>query len=231
MTPAEDTRVTELLRANKLELIEKLADDLAHEIKNPLHAMSLHLEILRRRMAAAVNREGGEADEVERYFSRLTGDVERVSRNVDLLLTLTRVAGANQRASLNELMSGSLELLRIEAQRRSVDLRFQPGQSLEMPAGEPEVARLAVLNFMVGVLELSPDSSTTELSTRASDGLARLEVTLSTPGARIEANPRIEAAAALARGLGGRLHTAEGGSRLTLELPATGNERPRPVSE
>ncbi len=228
MTPAEDARVTELLRANKLELIEKLADDLAHEIKNPLHAMSLHLEILRRRMAGAVN---GEKEEVERYFSRLTGDVERVSRNVDLLLALTRVAGGNQRASLNELMTGALELLRLEAQRRSVELRFQPGQSLEMPAGEPEVARLAVLNLMVGVLELSPDSSTTELSTRASDGLARLDVTLSTPSLRIEANPRIEAVAALARGLGGRLHTAEDGSRITLELPASGNERPRPVSE
>src|ERR1700741_2799475 len=31
------------LRANKLDLLERLADDLAHEIKNPLHSMVINL--------------------------------------------------------------------------------------------------------------------------------------------------------------------------------------------
>jgi len=223
MNAAEDTRVTELLRANKLELIEKLADDLAHEIKNPLHAMSLHLEILRRRVAGAGN---GETEEIERYFSRLNGDVERVSRNVDLLLSLTRVTGGSHRASLNELMSAVLELLHLEAGRRSIEIRFQPGQSLGTPSGEPDVARFAVLNLMVGVLELTRDSSTAEIETRTTQGLARLEITLPDGSVRLDANPRIETAAALARGLGGSLSTAEDNSRITLELPTSGNERP-----
>ena len=38
------------IRENKLELVERLADDLAHEIKNPLHSMVINLEVLRRRL-------------------------------------------------------------------------------------------------------------------------------------------------------------------------------------
>ena len=38
------------IRENKLALVERLSDDLAHEIKNPLHSMVINLEVLRRRL-------------------------------------------------------------------------------------------------------------------------------------------------------------------------------------
>ena len=35
------------LHASRYALLSRLADDLAHEIKNPLHSMVINLEVLR----------------------------------------------------------------------------------------------------------------------------------------------------------------------------------------
>ena len=40
----------EQIRANRYELVSGLADDLAHEIRNPLHAIVINLEVLRLRV-------------------------------------------------------------------------------------------------------------------------------------------------------------------------------------
>jgi len=74
-----------VLRANKLDLLERLADGLAHEIKNPLHSMVINLEVLKRRVARADS-----PDEVQRYIGVLAGELERVNRRIELLLRLSR---------------------------------------------------------------------------------------------------------------------------------------------
>ena len=66
--PPGDDAAALALRANKLDLLERLADDLAHEIKNPLHSMVINLEVLKRRVARADS-----PDEVQRYIVVLAG--------------------------------------------------------------------------------------------------------------------------------------------------------------
>jgi CheY-like chemotaxis protein len=73
------------LRANKLDLLERLADDLAHEIKNPLHSMVINLEVLKRRLNRVKN---GEVDDVLRYAGVLGEELDRVHRRIELLLRL-----------------------------------------------------------------------------------------------------------------------------------------------
>jgi signal transduction histidine kinase len=77
----------ETIRENKLALVERLADDLAHEIKNPLHSMVINLEVLRRRIARL---EGDSNEDLLRYAGVLNAELERVSRRVELLLRLVR---------------------------------------------------------------------------------------------------------------------------------------------
>src|SRR5687768_15352006 len=75
------------IRANKLALVERLADDLAHEIKNPLHSMVINLEVLRRRIARLAETDQGE---LLRYAGVVGGELDRVTRRIDLLLRLVR---------------------------------------------------------------------------------------------------------------------------------------------
>src|SRR5688500_17512833 len=98
-TPAHADPVR--LRVNKLELLERLADDLAHDIKNPLHSMVINLEVLRRR-AARVG--GDEGDDLQRYAGVLSTELERVNRRIELLLRLSRPARAAELASLSDVL-------------------------------------------------------------------------------------------------------------------------------
>src|SRR5690606_41450424 len=70
------------LLASRYRLFSRLADDLAHEIKNPLHAMVINLEVLRRRDTA------GDPDIVLERAAVIDLVIQRKQQVVDLLITL-----------------------------------------------------------------------------------------------------------------------------------------------
>ncbi|HEX7091406.1 MAG TPA: HAMP domain-containing sensor histidine kinase [Longimicrobiales bacterium] len=70
--------------ANRLDLISRLADDLAHEVKNPLHSMTINLELLRRRISTG--QQGVALDRVR----VLDEDVSRLNQLLECLFQLLR---------------------------------------------------------------------------------------------------------------------------------------------
>jgi signal transduction histidine kinase len=83
-----DTGVTELneeqFRANRFELVSRMADDLAHEIKNPLNSIVINLEVLR----AVVTR--GNAEAALERAGVIDGEVRRLHQLIDRILQLLR---------------------------------------------------------------------------------------------------------------------------------------------
>ena len=69
---------------NRLDLISRWADDLAHEIKNPLHAMVINLELVKRRASA------GEGEMAAERVGVVEEELHRVHELVDSLLKLVR---------------------------------------------------------------------------------------------------------------------------------------------
>lgn len=225
-TPPADPHA---LRANKLDLVERLADDLAHEIKNPLHSIVINLEVLRRRIARP---ETAAASDSLRYVDVLATELERVSRRVELMLRLLRPVRFGEPVALNDLLEELLELIAVEARRRQVKLDYAPG-STPLSARVPrEPTRQIVLNLVLGTLdELSPGAAM-HLRTAASDGHVRLVL----QGTRLaadgypsdaggaEALPAgLAIAHALCASIGGSIERldaqAPGGAALVLSLP------------
>lgn len=71
-------------RANQFDLVSRLADDLAHEIKNPLNAIVINLEVLRVRL-----RKGDTTEALERA-AVIEEEARRLHLIVDRLLQLLR---------------------------------------------------------------------------------------------------------------------------------------------
>jgi signal transduction histidine kinase len=185
------------LRANKLDLVERLADDLAHEIKNPLHSIVINLEVLRRRVARP---EVAAASDSLRYIDVLATELERVSRRVELMLRLLRPVRAGEPVALNDLLEELNELISIEARRRKVSLEYAPG-STPLPARVPrEPARQIVLNLVLHVLDALEPGAVLRLSTERGGDCARLVL----QGTRLPAGgypPQTGAPEALSGGL------------------------------
>jgi signal transduction histidine kinase len=160
-----------LIRANKLDLLERLADDLAHEIKNPLHSMVINLEVLKRRLARA-----GEPDEVLRYIGVLGGELERVNRRIELLLRLSRPGRGPEAATLNELVEELMELVQLEARRRQVTVEYDPGNRITRVRVARAATRQVILNLVLEVLAGLDEGGTLRMALSEQEGRAVLTV-------------------------------------------------------
>ena len=201
------------VRANKLELLERLADALAHEIKNPLHSMVINLEVLRRRLTR-----GSDEGDLLRYASVLDEELDRVSRRVELLLRLSRPdrTGAEE-TTLGELVEEVLELVHLEARGRDARVEYRTDGRMSRIRVKRQAARQAVLNLLLDALDGLSAGDTLHVRVEGHDGAATLTVQ---GAASDDDDEHLAVAAALADALGGRLERDAGA--LTLTLPAGG---------
>jgi signal transduction histidine kinase len=202
------------VRANKLELLERLADALAHEIKNPLHSMVINLEVLKRRLSRVQ-----EGAEVLRYATVLGEELERVNRRIELLLRLSRPdrGGGADETTLNEMLEEVMELVMLEARNREARVEYDSQGALARVRVGRQHARQVILNLVLDALDALGPGDTLRLQVRTAEGRAELTVS---GGSSVEPGERTVVAAALAEAVGGRVDV-EGATR-TLALPSHG---------
>ncbi|HEX6911825.1 MAG TPA: histidine kinase dimerization/phospho-acceptor domain-containing protein [Longimicrobium sp.] len=204
------------VRANKLDLLERLADALAHEIKNPLHSMVINLEVLKRRLSRAP----GEGADVMRYATVLGEELDRVSRRIELLLRLSRPdRGGTDDITLNELVEEVMELVNLEARHREASVEYQGSMQMARVRVGRQHARQIILNLVLDVLDGLGGGDTLHVDIRGDADRAVLTVS---GGSSSEGGERLAVVAALAEAVGGRVDV-DGATR-TLSLPAQGAE-------
>jgi signal transduction histidine kinase len=203
------------VRANKLDLLERLADALAHEIKNPLHSMVINLEVLKRRLARAPGDVGAD---VLRYATVLGEELERVNQRIELLLRLSRPERAGpEETTLDELLDEVMELVSLEARHREAKVEYQRSERMARVRLGRQAARQIILNLVLDALDSLRGGDTLRIVVREEDGRAVMTVTGPSSS---EGGERLAVAAALAEAVGGRVDT-DGPERI-LALPSGG---------
>lgn len=193
------------VRANKLDLLERLADDLAHEIKNPLHSLVINLEVLKRRIGRVGE---SQADDMLRYVGVLDGELARVNRRIELLLRLVRPGRSADDVPVGEVLDDLLELLELECARRKVTFHFEVEPSIARARLPGDAGRQIVLNLVLIVLDRVPAGGTLTVRGGADDGRALLlacGAPLTGPAVPDTADERIVVARALCERIGARL--------------------------
>lgn len=201
------------VRANKLDLLERLSDALAHEIKNPLHSMVINLEVLKRRLA----RTPGDSRDVLRYATVLGEELERVNRRVELLLRLARPErGEAEEATLHEIVDELMELVLLEARHRGIRVEYTSTGPLARVRLGRQTARQIILDLVLDALEAGEEGTTLRIEVRGGAGVAEVVI----QGGGTPEGGRTAIATALAEAAGGRVD-GESGNR-SLVLPAIG---------
>ena len=217
MNPKIDADHSQAVRTNKLDLIERLADDLAHEIKNPLHSMVINLEVLKRRLIRALP---DQPEDLMRYVGVLSGELDRVNRRVELLLHLARPDRGGDSMSLGEVIEDHLELLELECERRGVELRFRTASFAGHAQIPRDPARQVILNVLLHGIDTAPPGSVLDVVAEQDPSEARLRLRSAGPEVEVEdlTAPRIAFARTMMEELGGRLEAG-------IESTETGNFR------
>ena len=139
-------------RANRMDLVARWADDLAHEIKNPLHAMVINLELVKRR---AVSGDPGPA--VERA-EIVEAELHRVHALVESLLRLVRPWPPGATCAVDGVFEQLLPVLGARTRIRRIDYVHQPGGG--PVAISPGDLALVLLNLIDNAIDASPEGGT-----------------------------------------------------------------------
>lgn len=152
------------IQVNRLRVLDRLADDLAHEVKNPLNAVVINLELLKRRVA-----DGETADALERA-DRVGEEIERVHALVDALFQVMRPeCDAGAWVDVERAVRELLPLIELQTKLGRVAFERRPGAGIALVAVRPFTLKQAILNLVAGAVDAAP-GGWLELRTFAVDG-------------------------------------------------------------
>lgn len=206
-------------RANRYDVLSRLADDLAHEIKNPLNAIVVNLEVLRRRV------QSGAPDKALERANVIEQEVRRVHSLVDELLQLLRPTKSTGMTpiAVDAVVQSLASAVQLQAKAARVTLQCDAESSLYAQI-RVEPLKFALLNLLTYAIdEESGAAGGISVSARRSGGEICVAVTCSY--AVLDAdNEHIRHCARLMASAGGRMQALEPpasgvGSMVTLVMP------------
>jgi signal transduction histidine kinase len=175
-------------RMERFISLASLASGLHHEIKNPLTALSIHVQLLQESLAADPSGQG--ADELvavlETEVCRLNGVLESF-RSFANLQRLTV-----QPANALEVVEDVIRLIRPQAaeQHVQVTLSHPDGGLPEVPLDAEKVEQ-AILNLVINALEAMPQGGRLTVTVGVADGELRVSVRDTGPGIPEEVRPNL----------------------------------------
>jgi signal transduction histidine kinase len=160
----------QLQTADRLAAISRISGGVAHEVKNPLNAILLHVEVARTRLAR------GETD-VTPQMEVISREILRLDRVVKTFLDFTRPVELNYRVvSLAEVLSEIVELARpqAEAEKIHMDVVLCPdGVEVRL---DRDLFKQAVLNVVVNAMQAMPGGGELRLECSSTGDTAEIRI-------------------------------------------------------
>ncbi len=199
MTQREDARVllyvrditeqrklrAQLFQAEKMGLLGRLAAGIAHEIRNPLSAVSLNLQYL-------LQKYGSNADIRQSARDALEG-TQRVATVVENTLGLARVSPPVLRPeNVNPLVETVIGFLRISTQQKDIHLESHLTSGLPPILADAKQVQQVLLNIIQNAIDASPGHGIVTVGTgRSGEGAVEIVVRDHGPGIPPEQQQRL----------------------------------------
>jgi signal transduction histidine kinase len=174
--------------ARKLTALGRLTAGLAHEVRNPLNAMTIHLELLRQKLAAGVEVGRRPSSTLLQDEPRADGAVAAANRPVDLAGALRHAAViGDEIGRLDQVVQGFLKFTRpgeltlqpvalgaliaevaelVEAEARETGVRIVRESAPDVPViqADSSLLRQALLNLAINACQAMPVGGTLRLA-------------------------------------------------------------------
>jgi signal transduction histidine kinase len=176
MRPAPGEPASPRAASARSLLIERAAAALAHEAKNPLHNMALHLQLVSEKLPAEAARP------VERHLSAMRDGIGQVDALLKAFADLTSPAGVA--GDLGQSLTRALLLFSYEARRKSVELERRGPAEVRVAAPGEVVFEIVCHALLAGIalgsegrltVAIEPAGSRIRLEVSADGGVPRRE--------------------------------------------------------
>ena len=136
---------------SRMESLVRLAGGIAHEIGNPLNAITIHLELLKKRLAGLPD---DKRKELAASLSDIQDETRRLDRIIRNFLKATRKPPLRFRLDdLNEVVADALSFLKPQLDVAKVTVKFSKDKSLPGFLMDRERLYYAFMNLIKNALE------------------------------------------------------------------------------
>ena len=189
--------------SRKLAALGRLMAGVAHEVKNPLNAMTIHLELLKQKLArqqpvgalasvagdSAMRLQTGEAvptaPDVTKHVDIIGKEIRRLDEVLNGFLKFARPDELKlQPVRLAALVSDIQTSVAPEAERRHITMKVECPDTLPEINADPGMLSQALLNLALNACQAMPDGGALKLACRATSR-RRVEVDVEDTGVGI----------------------------------------------
>jgi signal transduction histidine kinase len=150
--------------SQKLAALGRLTSGVTHEVKNPLNAMRIHLELLRARLAQAGP---PPPPEIAENLDVIGHEIQRLDRVVQGFLKFVRPQDLRLApVDVNAVLADVARLARPEAARAGVEIVLDPGRGLPRVTADAELIAQASANLVSNAIQAMPNGGTLVVASR-----------------------------------------------------------------
>ena len=156
----------ELVQAERLATIGKIAAHITHEIRNPLSSIGLNIDLLEEEIGAR----GGDRESAQ-LLAAIKAEVDRLSRIAEQYLSVARRPRPNlERERVDDLVRELADFVRPELTRASVTSRVEIDDDLPEVMIDESQLRQALLNLIRNAREAMPKGGDLGVAVRQAVG-------------------------------------------------------------
>ena len=160
----------EIELSRRLAAIGRLTSGVAHEVKNPINAIVLHLENLRHKLPEL-------QPDAARHIDVISSEIHRLDRVVQLLVDFTRPVELHLREiDLRRILDDVVTLAQPEAETHGVHIERNFAEESVFVNVDVDLIKQAVLNVMLNGVQAMPEGGSLRVSVSRKNGSAVAEI-------------------------------------------------------
>lgn len=179
-TTRDRDHAAEMVESERLNAVLMLAAGVAHEIGNPLNALSIHMQLMDRKLRKLPP---DEAAPLKQLVDVARGEIDRLDRILSQFIKAVRPTLPQfARESLPALARETLESLSAEIHDRNIRLEFEEPDHLPTAWVDAGQVRQAFFNVMHNAIQAMGDGGVLRVSFASADRLVGIAVEDTGPG-------------------------------------------------
>lgn len=177
-----DTKLQEQekFRQERLGSLATLTAGIAHEIKNPLNALNIHAQLIKRALDTneTLTKDSEEFARIKESTEIILEEIRRLTRMVNQFISAVRPLKLQlQPCNINQVIEDLIETIKVELQEKHIQLSLLLDPEVPPVYADEYLVRQALLNIMKNAIEaIEHQQGEIEIKTYAADNWVYVSV-------------------------------------------------------